>query len=172
MAVKFACDIFKCKCKWKFVSNIHWRLLLRVQCRIFQHWFRQWLGAWSATRHYLYQWWPSLLTHICVNQPRWVKWNVAVIIFEQVLRDILWIDFPSSIANLILILYVTSIASPQSTLLRAIEGYLTFWKLIQQKVDIWIRITISPYNLDKCIKRIPEIQNKTTRLDSQVRIYL
>ena len=26
--------------------------------------------AWPS--HYLNQWWPSLMTHICVNQPQWV----------------------------------------------------------------------------------------------------
>ena len=34
------------------------------------HWVRQWLGVKLATSHYLNQWWPSLLTHICVTQPK------------------------------------------------------------------------------------------------------
>ena len=33
-------------------------------------WFRYWLGAEQATSHYLNQWRPSLLTHICVIWPR------------------------------------------------------------------------------------------------------
>ena len=33
----------------------HWSLFLRVQLRIFQHWFRSWLGADQATSHYLNQ---------------------------------------------------------------------------------------------------------------------
>ena len=37
----------------KFTSN----LLLRFQLIISKYWFRQWLGAWQATRHYLNQWW-------------------------------------------------------------------------------------------------------------------
>ena len=39
--------------RWRF----HWNLFPRVQLTIFQHWFRQWLGAGQATSHYLNQWW-------------------------------------------------------------------------------------------------------------------
>ena len=46
---------------WKKMSEFrlkfHWSLFLRVQLTIFQHWFRQWLGADQATSHYLNQWW-------------------------------------------------------------------------------------------------------------------
>ena len=56
----FPDDIFK----WIFVNenawisiNIHWSLFLGVQLTIFQHWFRWWLGAGQATRHYLNQCW-------------------------------------------------------------------------------------------------------------------
>ena len=58
----------------------HWSLFLRVQLRIFQHWFRSWLGADQATSHYLNEleqlerlcsedtptasWLPILLSHI------------------------------------------------------------------------------------------------------------
>ena len=41
----------------EFRLNFHWSLFLRVQLTIFQHWFRQWLGAIQATSHYLNQWW-------------------------------------------------------------------------------------------------------------------
>ena len=34
-----------------------WRLFLRNQLTINQHWFRYWLGAGQATSHYLNQWW-------------------------------------------------------------------------------------------------------------------
>ena len=48
-------------CSWmkmlEFRSRFHWSLFLRVQLTIFQHWFRQWLGAGQATSHYLNQWW-------------------------------------------------------------------------------------------------------------------
>ena len=40
----------------EFRLEFHWNLFLRVQFTIFQHWFRQWLGADQATRHYLNQW--------------------------------------------------------------------------------------------------------------------
>ena len=42
---------------YKFLLGFHWRLLLRVQMTIFQHWFRQWLGVGQTTSHYLNQWW-------------------------------------------------------------------------------------------------------------------
>ena len=51
----------------------HWRLLTRVQLTIYQHWFGLWLGAEKATSHYLNQRCLSLLTHICVTRPQWVK---------------------------------------------------------------------------------------------------
>ena len=43
--------------KFEFRLKFHWSLFLRVQLTIFQHWFRQWLGADQATSHYLNQWW-------------------------------------------------------------------------------------------------------------------
>ena len=42
---------------YEFRLKVHWSLFLRVQLTIFQHWFRQWLGAVQATSHYLNQWW-------------------------------------------------------------------------------------------------------------------
>ena len=45
---------------------------------VFQHWFWQWLGTGQATSHYLNQWWPSILTHICVTWPQWVNINWAI----------------------------------------------------------------------------------------------
>ena len=42
---------------FEFRLKFHWSLFLRVQLTIFQHWFRQWLGAVQATSHYLNQWW-------------------------------------------------------------------------------------------------------------------
>ena len=58
-----------------FWSNkVHWHLLQAVPSIIFQHCFRSWPSAESATGHYLNQWGPSLQTHICINQPRWVNW--------------------------------------------------------------------------------------------------
>ena len=50
-------------------------LFQRVQSTINQHWFRLWVGAKPglATSHYLNQWWSSLLMHICVTRPQWVK---------------------------------------------------------------------------------------------------
>ena len=41
----------------EFRLRFHWSLLSRVQLTVFQHWFRQWLGAGQATSHYLNQWW-------------------------------------------------------------------------------------------------------------------
>ena len=41
----------------EFLLRFHWSLFLWIQLTIFQHWFREWLGAGQATRHYLNQWW-------------------------------------------------------------------------------------------------------------------
>ena len=41
----------------EFRFRFHWSLFLRVQLTIFQHWFRQWLGAGQATSLYLNPWW-------------------------------------------------------------------------------------------------------------------
>ena len=48
---------------YEFRLRFHWRLFLKVQLTIFQHWFRKWLGADQATSHYLNQWW---LDHWCI----------------------------------------------------------------------------------------------------------
>ena len=40
-----------------FWLKFHWNLFLRIQFTIFQHKFRQWLGAVQATSHYLNQCW-------------------------------------------------------------------------------------------------------------------
>ena len=58
---------------FEFRLKFHWNLFLRVQLIILQHWFRKWLGAEPATSHYLNQWWPTLVTHICVPRPQWVN---------------------------------------------------------------------------------------------------
>ena len=42
---------------YKLRSIFHWRLFLMAQLTLFQHWFRQWLGAFQATSHYLNRWW-------------------------------------------------------------------------------------------------------------------
>ena len=49
-----------------FRIQFDWSLFQLVQLTIIQNWFRKWLVACSATSHYLNQWWPKLLTHICV----------------------------------------------------------------------------------------------------------
>ena len=54
---------------YEFRLKVHWNLFKRVKLTIFQHWFREWLGADQATCHYLNQW--CLLTHKCVTRPQW-----------------------------------------------------------------------------------------------------
>ena len=66
-------DAFSWMKMHEFRLRFHWSLFLRFELTIFQHWFRQWLGADQATSHYLNQWWLILLTHICVTRPQWVK---------------------------------------------------------------------------------------------------
>ena len=48
-------------------------LFLIAQLTVYQHWFRQWLGAEQATSHYLKWWLHSLLTHICVTRLNWYQ---------------------------------------------------------------------------------------------------
>ena len=43
--------------EFKKKSSFHWKLFLAVQLTIFQHGFRQWLGAGQTTSHCLNQWW-------------------------------------------------------------------------------------------------------------------
>ena len=55
---------------FEFRLKLHWTMFLKVQLTIFQHWFRQLLGAEQATSHYLNQCWPSSTMHICVTRPQ------------------------------------------------------------------------------------------------------
>ena len=57
----------------EFWFKFHWNMFPYVQLTICQHWFREWLGACLAPSHYLDQWWPSSLMHICSTRERWVK---------------------------------------------------------------------------------------------------
>ena len=50
--------------------KFQWNLLAIVKLTISHHCFRIWLGVGQATSRYLNQWWPSLLTHICVTRSR------------------------------------------------------------------------------------------------------
>ena len=45
--------------------KFHVNLFPGVQLTKNQHWFIYWLGAKQAKSHYLNQWWPTSLTHIC-----------------------------------------------------------------------------------------------------------
>ena len=42
---------------FEFRHKFQWSLLLMVPWKIFQHWFRQWLGVVRAISHYLKRWW-------------------------------------------------------------------------------------------------------------------
>ena len=52
---------------YEFRLKFHWSLFLGVQLTIFQHRFRQWLGADQAASYYLNQWW-SVYWHTCVTR--------------------------------------------------------------------------------------------------------
>ena len=41
----------------EFRIRFHWNMFVRFELMIFQHWFRQWLGAGQATSHCLNLWW-------------------------------------------------------------------------------------------------------------------
>ena len=51
----------------------HWNLFPEIQLTICQHWCRWWFGAEQVTSHYLNQWWPGLVTHLCVTGPQCVN---------------------------------------------------------------------------------------------------
>ena len=50
-------NVFSSMKMFEFRLKFHWSLFPRVQLTMFQHWFRQWLGAVEATSHYLNQCW-------------------------------------------------------------------------------------------------------------------
>ena len=66
-------NVFSSMKMFEFRLKFHCSLFLKFQLTINQHWFRYWLGAEQATSHYLTQWWPSWITHICLIQPQWVN---------------------------------------------------------------------------------------------------
>ena len=49
-------NVFSLMKMLEFRLKFHWSLILRVQLRILQHWFRWWLGADQATSHHVNQW--------------------------------------------------------------------------------------------------------------------
>ena len=61
---------------WISITN-DWSLFLMVQLIMIQVWFRWWIGAEEAISHYLNQWWPNSLTHICVIRPQWIKTMIS-----------------------------------------------------------------------------------------------
>ena len=56
-----------------FLYKFPWSLFPMIQLATSQHWFRWWLGAIQATNHYLSQWCPSFLAHLCVIRSRYVN---------------------------------------------------------------------------------------------------
>ena len=50
---------------YEFRLRFHWSLFLRVHITIFPYWLRYWFDVEQAKSHYVNQWRPSLLTHIC-----------------------------------------------------------------------------------------------------------
>ena len=107
---------------YEFRLKFNWNLLLGVQSTIFQHCFREWLGADQAIRHYLNQWWLSLLMHIFVTQPRSInslapkifKWNLKWIIFNIIVAIDGWgISFEIALRRLTL-----DLADDKSTLVQ------------------------------------------------------
>ena len=65
----FPDDIFTCiflNENFWILNNISLKMFLRVCLTMWQHWFRWWLSADQATRHYLNQFWYVSLAHTCV----------------------------------------------------------------------------------------------------------
>ena len=52
-----------------FWFKFYWSLFVRVQLTS-HHWFRYWLGVAKVAGHYLNQWRPSSLKHICIIRPQ------------------------------------------------------------------------------------------------------
>ena len=93
-----------------FLNNVYY-VFIKISLKYFpgvvlsicQHWFRWWLGTQRATSHYLNQYWPNLLTHICFTRPQWVKslspgqnWMVAILhtIFSDEFSSTKMNEFP------------------------------------------------------------------------------
>ena len=55
-----------------FWLKFHLNMFTRVKFTIIHHLFRKCFGAEQETSHYLNQWGPSLVTHICVSRTQWV----------------------------------------------------------------------------------------------------
>ena len=53
---------------WILIQILLNHISPHVQWTKIHHWFRNWLGADQAKSYYLNQWWPTLLTHICVTR--------------------------------------------------------------------------------------------------------
>ena len=70
-------DAFLWRKSFVFWSWFHWNLFLTVQLTISLHWFRQWLGAEYAARHYLNQCWSDSLTRICGIRAIWIWYNMT-----------------------------------------------------------------------------------------------
>ena len=71
---------FPCMKIIAFWLKFPWNLFPEIQLTISQHWFCKWLAAEEATCHLHNQWWYSLLTHISVTLPPWVK-SMTIVIF-------------------------------------------------------------------------------------------
>ena len=56
-----------------YVFNYHWNRFSGIQFVQSHYWFRYWVCVEHAISHYLNQYWLSLLTHIYVSRPQWVK---------------------------------------------------------------------------------------------------
>ena len=58
---------------WMKMHTFRFSLFLRFELTIFQHWFRQWLGADQATMPLSEPMMVTLLMHICVTRPQWMN---------------------------------------------------------------------------------------------------
>ena len=65
---------------YEFRLKFYWRLLLRVQLTISQHWSRHWLGAGQATSHCKTQWWLvywRIYASLGLIGLIWLLWDVS-----------------------------------------------------------------------------------------------
>ena len=69
---------------FEFRINVHWRMFIRAQITVFQHWLRKWVGAVQATNHYLNQW---CLVYRCIyaslDTKRVNDWRVWTVWYSE-----------------------------------------------------------------------------------------
>ena len=91
-----------------------WISLKFFHLTISQHWLRWWLGAGQARSHYVNQWWPCSLTHMCVTRP-------------QLVLNWYWKEFSTMLIDFFLVPQSHSVCGG---LIRAVIAYKMYLRFI------------------------------------------